>query len=202
MGRRVGLLGGTFDPPHYGHLWLAETARQQLQLDQVLFLPVGNPVHKQQQPVSDIAHRLAMVELALADNPHFVVDTTDVDRPPPHAMYSLLPLLRQAYPHTQFWLLIGADSLRDLGDWLQPQQIVSQCRLAALPRPGVIINWLSLEAAVPGIRQAVDLLAGPSVDISSTTIRQWAQEACSLRYLLPAAVADYVCQQQLYRQVP
>jgi nicotinate-nucleotide adenylyltransferase len=198
MGRRVGLLGGTFDPPHFGHLWLAETARQQLQLDQVLFLPVGNPVHKQRQPVSDITHRLDMVKMALGDDPHFAVDTTDIDRPPPHAMFSLLPLLGQAYPTTQFWLLLGADSLRDLGTWLRPQEVISQSRLAALPRPGVTINWLLLEAAIPGIRQAVDLLTGPSLDISSTEIRQWAQEAYSLRYLLPLPVADYIRQHGLY----
>jgi nicotinate-nucleotide adenylyltransferase len=199
MGRRIGLLGGTFDPPHYGHLWLAETARQQLQLDEVLFLPVGTPVHKAKHQVSDVVHRKRMVKLALADEPHFSLDTSDVERPRPHAMYSLLTLMHQAIPAARFWLLLGTDSLRDLSDWIRPEAVVAQCRLAALERAGVTINWPVLQAAIPDIRQAVDLLSGPTLNISSTEIRLWASKGYSLRYLLPSAVASYVSRHALYR---
>jgi nicotinate-nucleotide adenylyltransferase len=99
-GARIGLLGGTFDPPHFGHLWLAETAWEQLRLDKVLFLPVGQPPHKSGEPITAVSHRLTMTRLAIADNSHFEADTTDIDRPPPHAFVpgdrSVLPPLLRA----------------------------------------------------------------------------------------------------------
>ncbi len=196
---RIGLLGGTFDPPHLGHLWLAETARDQLGLDAVLFLPVGLPPHKQGHGVTAVAHRLAMLRLALWETP-FDLNTLDVDRCPPHTTVSLLPLLRQQYPTVHFWWLIGSDSLRDLPTWTEPQRIVGLCRLGVLPRPGVEIDWVALETAVPGVRAAVDWLGGPTLTLSSTHIRQWAAAGHSLRFLVPTAVADYMHHHQLYRK--
>jgi nicotinate-nucleotide adenylyltransferase len=195
---RIGLLGGTFDPPHLGHLWLAETARAQLQLDRVLFLPVGQPPHKTGQSVSAAFHRLAMTGLAVADNLAFVLDATDVERAPPHTTHTLIPLLQYAYPLAQMWLLLGADSLADLPQWRQPKQLLSLCRLAVLHRPGVTINWQALKRAVPGLETAVDFLDGPSLPISSTEIRQWARLGYSLRYLAPTAVASYIEHAGLY----
>lgn len=196
--QRIGLLGGTFDPPHVGHLWLAETAREQLALDEVVFLPVGSPPHKEGKAITAVSHRLAMLQLALADSP-FVLNLLDVERQPPHTTVTLLPFLRQQYgAGAAFWWLIGADSLRDLPTWVQPQQILAQCRLGVLPRPGVEIDWPALETAVPGIRAAVDWLAGPTLAISATAVRQWAQAGHSLRYLLPTAVLQYVRDHALY----
>jgi len=194
---RVGLLGGTFDPPHVGHLWLAETARAQLGLERVLFLPVGEPVHKERQ-LTAVSHRLTMTQLALQDYPWFELDTTDAERPSPHATYSLLPLLRERYYQAQFWLLIGGDSLRDFATWRQPQQIISQCRLAVLPRPGADIDWAVLDEAVPGLRTAVDWLNGPTLPLSSTEIRAWAAAAHSVQALVGTAVAAYITRHQLY----
>ncbi len=196
--RRIGLLGGTFDPPHIGHLWLAETAREQLTLDEVVFLPVGSPPHKEERTITTVSHRLAMLQLALADS-SFALNTLDVERHPPHTTVTLLPLLRQQYgPGAAFWWLIGADSLRDLPTWVQPQQILAQCRLGVLPRPGVEIDWPKLETAVPGVRAAVDWLKGPTLAISATAVRQWARAGHSLRFLLPTAVAQYVQTHALY----
>ncbi len=198
--QRIGLLGGTFDPPHVGHLWLAETAREQLMLDEVVFLPVGLPPHKEGKAITAVSHRLAMLQLALADSP-FALNTLDVQRQPPHTTVTLLPLLRQQYgPEAAFWWLIGADSLRNLPTWVQPQQILTQCRLGVLPRPGVEIEWSALETAVPGVRALVDWLDGPTLAISATTVRQWARAGHSLRYLLPAAVWHYVRDHALYRR--
>lgn len=104
---RIGLLGGTFDPPHWGHLWLAESARVQLGLDRVLFLPAGEPVHKLGKVITAVSHRLQMISLAIQDNPNFVLDTTDSTRPAPHTTVTLLPLLQEKYPDAAFWLLIG-----------------------------------------------------------------------------------------------
>lgn len=199
MGRRIGLLGGTFDPPHLGHLWLAETARDQLGLDQMLFLPVGAPPHKQDRRVTAVAHRLAMTKIAIASNPDFVLDTTDMDRPLPHTTYTLIPLIRQAYPDAQFWFLIGADSLHDFPTWEQPDRIIAQIQLAVYPRPGITINWPKLRTAVPGIETAVDMIKGPIMSISSSGIRNWRQLGHSIRYLVPAAVLNYIEAHGLYQ---
>lgn len=199
MPLRLGLLGGTFDPPHLGHLVLGEVARDQLQLDQVLFLPAGQPPHKPGRPISPLAHRVAMTQLAIADNPDFTLDNSDADRPPPHYTYTLLPLLHQRYPTAQLWWLIGGDSLRDFPTWREPQEIISLCRLAVLPRPGATFEWKTLEAAVPGIAAAVDLLSGPSVAIAGTEIRHRLAAGRSARYLTPPAVLAYINEHRLYR---
>lgn len=201
-GHRVGLLGGTFDPPHLGHLWLAEVARAQLGLDQVLFLPVGQPPHKNPAQVTAVDHRQAMLQLAIADNPTFRLDTSDMDRPLPHTTVSLLPLLQQAYPTTQFWWLIGSDSLRDLPTWTEPERLVQLCRLAVLPRPGVEVCWEELTTAVPGVVTAVDWLEAPALSLSSTAIRHWLCQGYSARYVVGTAVADYIQQHHLYRAMP
>ena len=195
----IGLLGGTFDPPHWGHLWLAETARAQLGLAQVLFLPVGQPPHKHDQEITAVSHRLHLTQLAIQDTPHFELSTIDVKREPPHATVTLLPLLQQVYPDAQLWWLIGSDSLRDLPTWFKPQELIQMCRLAVLPRPGVVIDWDDLQTAVPGIETAVDMLNGPQLNLSSTDMRQWAQAGYSIRHLLPTAVHQYIEQRALYQ---
>ena len=196
---RIGLLGGTFDPPHLGHLWLAELARVALNLEKVLFLPVGQPPHKEDCQVSAVSHRLQMVSLAIQENPHFFLDTTDCHRPPPHTTVSLLPLLRQKYPAAQFWLLVGSDSLRDLPTWASPRQLLQMCRLGVLARPGVAIDWDWLETPVPGCKTAVDMLDGPTLSLSATEIRAWAKRGHHLAYLLPTAVSSYIDQHRLYQ---
>jgi nicotinate-nucleotide adenylyltransferase len=195
---RLGLLGGTFDPPHFGHLWLAESARDQLHLDQVLFLPVGEPPHKQGNSITAVSRRLHMTQLAISNHPAFCLDTLDIERPLPHTTCSLLPLVQAAHPDADLWLIIGTDSLRDFPTWHEPENIIAQCRLAALARPGVVVDWNVLETAVPGLRAATDELAGPTMDISSTAVRQWAKHNHSLRYLVPAPVLDFIQQHALY----
>ena len=194
----MGLLGGTFDPPHYGHLWLAESARDQLHLDQVLFLPVGEPPHKDRQGITAVSQRLHMTQLAINGHPAFQLDDTDAVRPRPHTTCSLLPLLRAAHAQADLWLLIGSDSLRDFPTWHEPACIITQCRLAVLDRPGAVVDWPDLETAVPGLRAATDMLDGPTMDISSTAVRRWARLGHSLRYLLPDSVLNFITQQSLY----
>ena len=200
MTERIGLLGGTFDPPHMGHLWLAEAARDQLLLDKVLFLPVGEPPHKQGREITAVSHRLTMLQKTIDDNPAFIIDTTDSDRPPPHTTCTLIPLIQQVYAQAKLWLIIGSDSLVDLPDWVKPDWIIQQCRLAVLPRPGVDIDWLALETAVPGVSKVVDMLEGPSINISSTDLRQWVRRERSLNYLVKTAVIAYIQQKKLYSQ--
>ncbi|MEM7332914.1 MAG: nicotinate (nicotinamide) nucleotide adenylyltransferase, partial [Chloroflexota bacterium] len=164
--RRIGLLGGTFNPPHIGHLWLGETAFDQLKLDEIWFLPVGDPPHKSEQTITAVSHRLHMTHLAIQDRPHFVLKETDATREPPHSTISLLKLLHEQNHNSQFWLLIGGDSLRDFHKWIAPQEILKHCRIGALPRPGSKINWETLNTAVPTLKAKIDWLDGPTVDIS------------------------------------
>lgn len=193
----LGLMCGTFDPPHVGHLILAETAADQLGLAQVLFLPVGQPTHK--STLTAAHHRVAMTQLAIADNPRFVLNTADADRPPPHYTATLLPLLRQRYPNEALWLIMGGDSLRDLPHWHHAAALLQQCQLAVLERPGdAPMDWEALTAELPGIQTAVHLLAGLSLTISSTLIRHGLAHGQELRYALPSAVREYIRREGLY----
>jgi len=195
---RIGILGGTFDPPHIGHLWLASTAQQQLKLDRVIFCPVGTPPHKKENRICDAEHRLAMVELAIVDTPGFFASRTDIDRPPPHSTSTLMPLLQAQFPQAKLWMLIGSDGLRDFPTWGQPDQVIRYCRLGVLPRPGVTFEWSNLEEAVPGLKAQTDLLEGPNLAISATELRRWVQDGRSPRYLIPNAVRAYIADHRLY----
>lgn len=198
MGRRIGLLGGTFDPPHRGHLALAAAARKQLALDVVLFLPVGDPPHKQDRVVTAVSHRTNMVQRAIADYPHYYLDESDIHRPRPHSTVTLLPLLRQQHPDAAFWLIIGADSLRDFPTWHNPDGLVTQCRLAVLSRPSVVLDWVGLQTAVSGLKTAVDFLDPPHFRISSTDIRQRVRDGLAIDEMVETAVSDYITAHQLY----
>lgn len=196
--KRLGVFGGTFDPPHIGHLLLAETARIALDLEQILFLPVGDPPHKNGCDVSLAHHRITMTRLAIANNPAFVLDTTDVDRPAPHYTATLLPILHSRYPQADMWLVLGSDSLQDLPNWHYPHDLLNQCRLAVLERPGVRLDWSALDRLLPELRERVDWLVGPSMLISATMVRQFAAAHRSLRYLIPDPVHQYITEHNLY----
>ncbi len=195
---RIGVLGGTFDPPHIGHLWLAELAWQQLDLDTVLFLPAGKPPHKLHYQLSAAHDRLAMTCLATTGNRRLQVDDLDIKRPLPHYTLTLFHLLHERFPLATFWLLIGSDSLRDLPTWYKPGDILQLTRLGMLPRPGVILDWVALSQSVPGVDGQLDVLDGPTIDISSTAIRHWIANGRSLRYLVPANVMDYIKTEKMY----
>jgi nicotinate-nucleotide adenylyltransferase len=171
-------------------------------LDQVLFLPVGDPPHKVGQMISPAWHRVVMTQLAIADHPAFVLDTTDVERPPPHYTATLLPLLKKVHPQDELWLVLGSDSLRDLPEWHHAERLLCQARLAVLERPGVVIDWPVLEAALPGLQQRLDWLEGPSVMVSATMLRASAAARRSLRYLVPESVCVYLNTHQLYQSQP
>ena len=206
--KRLGVLGGTFDPPHYAHLFLADTARVQLRLDRVLFAPAGAPPHKsvvsssnppKDRPLS-VDHRLAMLRLALqdADEPAFCLSRVDVDRPGPHYTVDALTLLQQRFPAAQIWFLIGADSLVDLPHWRAPARIIDLARLAVLPRPGAAPDVDALSVAVPRLRQRLDWLAGPPLALSSSALRERVRQGLPLRYLVSPSVEAYVRAHDLY----
>lgn len=198
-GTKLGVLGGTFDPPHYGHLALAETARVQLGLAQVLFVPAGEPPHKPEQPITPAHHRAAMVEAAIADNPAFALSRVDLERPGPHYTVEMLARLGERYSGAELVFLMGGDSLAQFLTWRDPAGIVRQARLAVMGRPGWEPDLAELERAVPGIRERLVWLDLPYLGISGTDLRRRAREGLPLRYLVPPEVEAYIHRHRLYR---
>jgi len=199
---KIGVLGGTFDPPHYGHLLLADTARVQLHLDRVLFAPAGQPPHKPAARSSPVTHRVALLQAALSDanEPAFCLSRVDLDRPGPHYTVDALALLQKAHPEAEFWFLIGADSLADLTKWRDPVRIVVLARLAVLARSGAGPDMRQLSATVPGLTGRIDWLTGPALDVSSSALRERVRHGFPLRFLVPPAVETYVQGHGLYRE--
>jgi nicotinate-nucleotide adenylyltransferase len=201
---RLGVLGGTFDPPHYGHLLLADTARVQLGLERVLFAPAGQPPHKPSDQPSSVTDRVALVQAALADSdePVFRLSRVDLDRPGPHYTVDALTTLRAVYPAAEMWFLIGADSLADLSRWRDPARIIALARLAVLFRPGYEPDLGGVAAGLSlgevDLRRCIDWLAGPSLDVSSSALRERARRGLPLRYLVPPSVEVYVREHGLY----
>jgi nicotinate-nucleotide adenylyltransferase len=195
---QIGILGGTFDPPHIGHLIIAEQARVQLRLDQVWFAPAGQPVHKNGHHVTVAEHRVAMVELSIADNPCFKLCRVDVERPAPHYSLDLVRILRQQHPQHQWHFVIGSDSLADLPKWHAPEEIIKLVRLAVAQRPGYQPDLAALERAIPGLTQRIDWISAPMIEVSSTDLRARAQKGWPLRYIVPEAVDDYARANGLY----
>ncbi len=196
---RLGVLGGTFDPPHYGHLILAEQAREQLALDLVLWVPAADPPHKQDKPITAVEHRVEMVTFAIAGNPAFQLSSVDISRAGPHYTLDMLRLLREQFQPAELFFLIGEDSLRDIVTWHEPGLIVREARLGVMARPGVDTDLAELEEAVPGLRDAVVWVEAPLIAISGTDIRTRVAAGRSIRYLLPFPVHYHIRQNRLYQ---
>lgn len=200
---RLGVFGGTFDPPHLGHLILAETAADALDLAQVLFVPAGQPPHKDPAEVRAPAqHRLAMVERAIAGNPRFALSRADLDRPGPHYSVDTLRLLGAAFPGATLFFLIGADSLRDLPTWHQPADVIAQAWLGAMRRPGTEPDLSALEEQLPGVTDRVRWVDAPRIEISSSSLVRRIAAGLSVRYQLPDSVRAYIQEHGLYRKSP
>lgn len=193
----LGVLGGSFDPVHLGHLILAEEVREELGLERVVFVPAGQPWLKG-RGVSPDSHRLEMVRRAIADNPAFALSTVEIDRPGPTYTVDTLEALGGEGAGLVF--LMGWDALAGLPRWHQPQRIIQLCHLAVVPRPGFPPPDVpALERELPGIASRLHLLARPVLDISASLIRQRVKEGRSIRYLVPPAVGEYIKAQGLYR---
>ncbi len=197
---RVGILGGTFDPIHLGHLILAEEARMQLALERIYLVPAGAPPHKQDRAVTPVEQRVQMAELATMESEHLWVSRVDADRPGPHYSTTTVQLLRAELGEQRpLFFLMGLDSLQNLPSWHQPQWLIEHCNLAVLNRPGVEIDWAQLEQALPGIRNRVTLLDMPAIEIASSVLRSRVQRGQSIQFQVPAAIHRYLEKYQLYR---
>ncbi len=196
---RVGVLGGTFDPIHYGHLVIAEEALVCLELKRVLFVPAKSPPHKLQQPCSPAEHRLEMVRLAIAGNPCFEASEVDLARPGPSYTVDTLALLhRQFGPRAELYFLMGTDSLANILTWHRPADILTQALLVVAARPGYAADLQSLERALPGITERTRFLHTPELGMASHDLRRRVREGLPIRYQVPESVEAYVRAHNLY----
>jgi nicotinate-nucleotide adenylyltransferase len=194
---RIGILGGIFDPIHYGHLTIAEEARYHFALREVLFVPCGNPPHKQDGVITEAKHRLAMTRLALADNPAFQLSSVEIDRPGLSYAIDTINLLQREYEGARLYFIVGADAILELETWKEPQQLVAACQVVAATRPGS--DLAALEKTLgKEIASGIALLAAPGVAISSREIRQRVAQGAPIRYLVPEAVGEYITDHRLY----
>lgn len=199
--RKIGVIGGTFDPIHYGHLAAAEEARVRINLERVLFVVAGVPPHKLNEEVTPVEHRLAMVRLAITSNPYFEISTVDVERPGPSYTVDTVSILQERSGQgTEIYFIMGLDSLVELSTWHQPQRLIQLCRLVAAKRPGIQIDAAELETSLPGISSRLQIIDMPEVDISSTELQERVREGLPIKYQVPEEVERYINDHGLYRQ--
>jgi nicotinate-nucleotide adenylyltransferase len=203
---KVGILGGTFDPIHIGHLIVAEEARTRLGLKEVLFVPAGQPWLKLDRDVSPAVQRVEMVRRAIADNPHFRVSVIEVERTGhSYTVDTLTALHQQMGSEASLFFLLGRDALAELHLWKEPQRVVRLCRLVVAPRPVLSDtgtpssdDLVHLQTAIPGLLDRVIELDMPVIGISSSGVRQRVAGGLSIRYLVPPGVAAYIAEQKMY----
>jgi nicotinate-nucleotide adenylyltransferase len=203
--QRIGLIGGTFDPVHYGHLVIAEEVRAALDLVEMVFVPTGHPPHKIGGIVTEARHRLAMLELAIASNPHFTISTIDVERPGPSYTVDTLRLFReQRGKKTAIYFVIGWDSLEELPTWYNPEEILEQVtHLVAVHRPGYkeVRGYRDrMEERLPGLKQRLLMMPAPQLEISATDLRQRIAHGRPIKYQTPETVEHYISEHRLYGQ--
>ncbi len=196
----IGVLGGTFDPIHRGHLILAEEVRAQLNLVEVLFVPAGQPWLKVDSSISHAEHRVKMVRLAIADKPYFKLSTIEIERlGPTYTVDTIAELKVQLGVGDELFFILGRDNLAELPRWQQPSRLISMCHLVAVPRRGYPLPDLkALEAIIPGLSQRVTLMDKPEIDISASAIRSRVARGLSIRHLVPEPVEEYIRQHKLY----
>jgi nicotinate-nucleotide adenylyltransferase len=197
VGRRLGVMGGTFDPIHHGHLLTAEEAAVQFGLDQVVFVPTGQPWMKEGLDVSGSEHRYLMTVIATASNPRFSVSRVEIDRTGPTYTVDTLRSLRDAHEGAELFFVTGADAMLEIFQWKDPAEILSIAHFIAATRPGYDIEHFKEEA--PTAHPNVSVMKIPALAISSTDIRQRVREGRPIRYLVPEGVKSYVEKAGLYR---
>lgn len=205
MRKKIGIMGGTFDPIHIGHLILGEKAYEQLQLDKVWFMPSGNPPHKKNRAgrASD-DQRVEMVRRAISPNPHFELSLTEMHENGYTYTYHTLETLKEKNKDTDYYFIIGADSLFNFETWMEPGRICQACTLVVAVRNHTSIEKLSREMLrlSEKYRGSFLKLDTTNMDISSEMLRQWIREDKSIRYYVPDSVISYIEKQQIYQKCP
>ncbi|MFT4142860.1 MAG: nicotinate-nucleotide adenylyltransferase [Mobilitalea sp.] len=198
--KKVGIMGGTFNPVHLGHLFLAERTYEQMELDQVLFIPSKNPPHKQKpQDVTD-QQRVEMLLLAIEDNPHFAVSEMELDRDGTTYTADTLSILTRDNPDTQYYFIVGADSLFSLSEWWSPEVIFEKCVVAAACRDQVNKEGLEQQAEFLRVtyNAKIELIDMPTLMISSSEVKDNVSRGKSIKYYVPTTVEDYIKKNKLY----
>ncbi|HAA90765.1 MAG: putative nicotinate-nucleotide adenylyltransferase [Thermoanaerobacterales bacterium 50_218] len=198
---RIGIMGGTFDPIHYGHLVTAEVARETYRLDQVIFVPSGQPPHKAPGSVSDFWHRYLMVMLAICSNPWFRVSRIEYDRGGPSYTIDTIREFKRIFGEgTELYFITGADAILEIFTWKQPEELLSSCRFIAATRPGYDLGKLE-NLLGEYFSRSVSVLEVPLLSISSSELRMRVRRGLSIKYLVPDPVEIYIHHNGLYKEV-
>jgi nicotinate-nucleotide adenylyltransferase len=197
---RIGIFGGTFDPPHIGHQILAAEALEQLKLDQIFWVLTPFPPHKIQQKITTLTHRLRMVELAIESNLKFILSRVDIDRQPPHYAVDTMSILRKQAPDDEFYYLMGMDSLYDLPAWHCPTDFIDLCNgIVVMVRQGEILETSKLDSEITGLDSKLHYLKTPIIEISASDIRTRIGDGKQYRYFVPEKVYQYIVNNHLYK---
>ncbi|MDD4334933.1 MAG: nicotinate-nucleotide adenylyltransferase [Desulfotomaculaceae bacterium] len=199
--RRLGIMGGTFDPIHYGHLVAAEGARYSFNLEKVFFIPAGNPPHKPGHIVCEPSIRYKMTCLAVASNPFFCSSPMEVERPGPSFTIDTVRTMMHLHPEKRIYFITGADAILEIFSWKDSDILLSMCNFVAATRPGYCLKELNekLDSFPNSFKQNISYMEVPALAISSTDIRQRVREGKPIKYLLPETVEDYILRNNLYR---
>lgn len=197
---RLGIMGGTFDPIHYGHLVAAEMARAEFKLDKVLFIPTGTPPHKDRKDISEANLRYEMVKLAIQDNPAFDISALEIEREGPSYTVETLRLLRRRWPEHELYFITGSDALLEIFSWREAEEIFTMIEFIGAARPGFDASdfFLKVQHEHPETKGKIHYLEVPALAISSTDIRVRVRRGEPIRYLLPESVRLYLEQRRLY----
>ena len=199
--RRIGIMGGTFDPIHTGHLATAEAVRVEYELERVLFIPAANPPHKQHSQVETSLHRYIMTVMATYSNPHFYVSSIEIERPGlSYAIDTVLELINQYGVNTEFYFIVGSDTVSELPSWKDIDRLLEVCHFIAANRPGSVytLDDIIKSFGEQGYNR-IHSLPTPELEISSTDIRKKVRQGRSIKYIVPESVENYICKENLYK---
>lgn len=200
--KKVGIMGGTFNPIHIGHLILAEAAYEAYNLDEVLFVPSGHSYMKDQSEILDAKKRVHMTGLAIEDNPHFALSTIEIDRDGNSYSYETLETLRKQNPNTEYYFIVGADTLFALETWKHPEILLPSCTILAAVRDGVSMEKMQKQADYleEKFGGSIKLLPTSNIEISATDIRKRLFENRDAKYIVPDAVLQFIHKNGLYKK--
>ena len=199
MKKRVGIFGGTFDPIHLGHLIVAETLMDEFSLDREVFIPAAVPPHKLGQKITDARHRYMMTMLAICSNPRFQASDMEMKRNgPSYSRDTLEELIREHGEKTEFYFIVGADSVASLHTWNRIDELLSMCHFIGASRPGCMPDMAEIRCRFGPLAEKIHCLETPELEISSTDIRERIRRGKTVRYIVPEAVEQYIYKERLY----
>lgn len=196
----LGIMGGTFDPIHYGHLLAAEEARFEFNLKKIIFVPSGHPPHKKEEDVSAFKHRYLMTSLAIVTNPYFEISSIEIEREGPSYAIDTINFFKEKYPETNIYFITGADAIHKIITWHRAEELPNICNFIAVSRPGYKLKEINMELKNRFSFKNLFSLEIPALAISSTEIRNRVKNKRPIKYLLPEPVENYIYKNNLYRE--